>query len=49
MSECEIIRTHFSAKFESVRIGKHQKWKVSELENVRIENSQNGTFSCKVA
>ena len=27
---------HFSSRFESVRIGKYQNWKVSELESVKV-------------
>ena len=45
MSELESVRIHFYAKLESVRIGKCQKWKVSELESVRIGKCQNWKVS----
>ena len=40
MSEQDSVRMHFSSKWEWVRIGKCQNWKVSELESVRIGKCQ---------
>ena len=38
MSEVESVRMHFSSKLDSVRIGKCQNWKVSELKVLELES-----------
>ena len=48
MSELERVGIQFLSiwkKLESVRIGKCQNWKASEMESVRIGNCQNRKVS----